>query len=244
MQSSQQIRLRERPSDQRLFLTGLLQGYRFAVARTEAEVASAIDVRKRVYVEECGYDVPTPDEYDKRSWLLVAEDVRTNAVIGSMRVTPRATGPLEAEEYFVLPPHLRSAKAVEITRFAILPGYRKSRRFVPVVAMGLFKLVSNFVRQVGAQYVVVCAKPERVWTYEWLRFQRLGMTCEYEKLAGIRHELMAADLKNGWMGRDRDHRYWDFFFEADLSEVVLPDRIPDVGVGARPALQPAMRRMS
>ena len=243
MQSSQHDLSRERLRENRSLLSGLLQGYRFAVARTEAEVASAFDVRKRVYVEECGYDVPIPDEYDKRSWLLVAEDVRTNAVVGSMRVTPRATGPLEAEEYFVLPPHLRSAKAVEVTRFAILPEFRKSRRFLPVVAMGLFKLVCNFVRQVDAQYVVVCAKAERVWTYEWLKFQRLGMACEYAKLAGARHELMAADL-NGGIARHSDHRYWDFFFETDHAEVVLPDRIPDVGVGTRPLLQPVMRRMA
>jgi hypothetical protein len=54
---------------------------------------------------------------------------------------------------------------------------------------------------------------------------------------------LAADL-NGGIARHNDHRYWDFFFETDHAEVVLPDRIPDVGVGARPLLQPVMRRMA
>jgi N-acyl-L-homoserine lactone synthetase len=242
MQSVQQTRERQMDREPGSIFTGLLRGYRFAVARTEAEVAAALAVRRQVYGEECGYDVPIPDEYDKRSWLLVAEHVRSGRIVGSMRVTPRATGPVEAEEYLTLPAHLRTVRTVEVTRFAILPEFRKSRRFLPVVAMGLFKLVCNFVRQLDAQYVVVCAKAERVWTYEWLKFQRLGVACEYAKLAGARHELMVCDL-NGGMSRHRDHRYWDFFFELDHAEVEVPAHEPDLGVGMRPAM-PAFRRMA
>src|SRR5258706_1309209 len=93
---------------------GLLRGYRFSVCETADASAEALDVRRRVYVEGVGYDVPVPDVYDARSWLLQAEDEETGKVVGSMRVTPRFAGPFELEEYFTLPRSFRSARAVEI----------------------------------------------------------------------------------------------------------------------------------
>src|SRR5207244_9308548 len=116
MQSTEIPQLPDRPAKERSIFTRLLRGYRFSVCEDAASVARALDVRRQVYRGACGYEVPVPDEYDGRSWLLLAEDMRTGEAVGSMRVTPRAAGPLECEEYLVLPPALRSASAVEITR--------------------------------------------------------------------------------------------------------------------------------
>jgi N-acyl-L-homoserine lactone synthetase len=224
--------------------TGLLRGYRFRVCTDAASVARALDVRRQVYLDDCGYELPIPDAYDGRSWFLLAEDARTGAAVGSMRVTPRVAGPLEAEEYFRLPAHLRGSRVVEVTRFAILPPYRKSRRFLPVVAMGLFKLICHFVKQLDVQHVVVCSKPERVWTYQWMRFERSGLVARYAKLGGAEHELLFADLEGG-IARHRDHRYWQFFFEIDHREVALPDHTPALGLGsAHPVERPALRRFA
>jgi N-acyl-L-homoserine lactone synthetase len=208
----------------------LLRGYRFRLCDTAAAVARGLEVRRSVYRDDCGYDVPIPDAYDHRSWFLLAEHVASGEAVGSMRVTPRWAGPLEAEEYFTLPAHLRSPKVVEVTRFAILPPFRKSKRFLPVVAMGLFKLVCNFVKQIDAQYVVVCAKPERVWTYQWLKFERTGLSAAYVKLDGAAHELMVCDLGGG-IAKYGDHRYWEFFFDIHHPEVIMPSRIPSFGIG-------------
>jgi N-acyl-L-homoserine lactone synthetase len=221
---------------------GLLRGYRFSVCETPAAAARALEVRQAVYVEDCGYDIPIPDEYDSRSWFLVAEHLRTGEVVGSMRVTPRAAGCLEAEEYFRLPPSLTSPRVVEVTRFAILPPYRKSKRFLPVVAMGLFKLVCNFVKLVDAQYVVVCSKPERVWTYQWLKFERTGLLAEYVKLGNASHELLSCNL-NGGIARHRDHRYWEFFFDIDHPEVRIPEKAPELGL-VRDVQRTLVRRMA
>ena len=227
-----------RPDKQRSIFTQLLRGYRFSVCEDAASVARALEVRRQVYRDTCGYDVPIPDEYDGRSWLLLAEDVRTGEAVGSMRVTPRAAGPLEAEEYFALPPALRSARVVEITRFAVLPNHRDSRRFLPVVALGLFKLVSHFVvAAAGAEHAIVCSKAERIWSYEWMRFKRSGLVARYTKLGGAEHELMASDLRSG-VGRHSDHRYWAFFFEIDHPEVVLPTRLPEPGLRRQAMFEP------
>src|SRR5437867_5446081 len=106
-------------------LPRLLEGYRFRICEDAAAAARALDVRRRVYVDGAGYRIPVPDAYDARSWFLLAEDVHTGQVVGSMRLTPRLFGPLELEEYFTLPAALRGPGSFELNRFAILPGYRK-----------------------------------------------------------------------------------------------------------------------
>src|SRR5439155_13685529 len=123
----------------------LLRGYRFRVCTDPASFAAALDVRRRVYQGGCGYDVPVPDEYDGRSWLLLAEHEETGEAVGTMRITPRSVGRLEAEEYFWLPPRLRTAASVEVNRFAILPGHRRAGKLMPAVSFGLFKLMIQFI---------------------------------------------------------------------------------------------------
>ena len=78
----------------------LLQGYRFTVCSTRRDAERALEIRRRVYVDETGYDISVPDEYDGHSWILLAEDAATGQAVGTMRITSRSEGPLEAEEYF------------------------------------------------------------------------------------------------------------------------------------------------
>src|SRR5213082_2691744 len=85
-----------RPDKQRSIFTRLLRGYRFSVCEDAASVARALEVRRQVYRDTCGYDVPIPDEYDGRSWLLLAEDVRTGEAVGSSGPAVRGRGVLRA----------------------------------------------------------------------------------------------------------------------------------------------------
>jgi N-acyl-L-homoserine lactone synthetase len=215
---------------------GILRGYRFSVCTGESDFAAALDVRRRVYQGQCGYDVPVPDDYDQRSWLLLAEHVESGEAVGTMRVTPRSTGPLEAEEYFRLPRHLIEPRTVEVTRFAILPEHRRGHGVLPSVSFGLFKLLINFVNQIGARHAVVCSKEERVWTYEWLCFQRTGLVARYAKLANAEHALLSVDLRE--MRERRDHRLWEFVFTTRPAEIELPPRSLGFGpvryLGPRP----------
>lgn len=209
-------------------VTQLFKGYRFTVCTTPARAALALEVRRQVY-RESGYDVPVPDEYDGRSWLLLAEDMRTGKPVGSLRMTPRFAGVLECEEYFTLPSKLATPYAIELTRFAILPEYRKGKTFLPIVSMGLFKLVWQIMRKTGARFMVVASKPERIWTYEWLWFVRSGITARYTKLAGAEHELLWSDFRKSVKQIDR-HAFADFFRDIDYREVLVPTRMPGFGI--------------
>jgi hypothetical protein len=212
------------------FLRGILTGYRFFVAQTPEDTHRAIAVRKAVYVDGSGYRLPVPDRYDARSWFLVAEDTSTGEPVGSMRLTPRAAGSLEAEEYFGLPASLRAGSAVELNRFAILPAYRKGKTFLPVVSLGLFKLVRRFLQQTEARYMVIASKPERVWTYEWMRFKRTGLVAQYAKLDYAEHELLSYDFRRAG-DILRGHPFEGFFERMEYAEVELPEAIPALGIG-------------
>ena len=235
MQNIQQIVSTEVAPRHRSIFQGLLRGYRFSVCEDPASVERAIHVRRQVYQVGCGYDVPVPDEYDGRSWMLLAEHVRSGQPVGSMRVTPRSAGPLEAEEYFRLPAGLRAPGVVEVTRFAILPEHRQSKRFLPVVALGLYKLVCHFTRQLHATQVVICSRPERSFAYQWLAFTNSGLTARYAKLGNAEHELLTCDVR-GDMAQHRGHRYWEFVFDIEHPEIVLRDEVPALGLGSLSSL--------
>jgi hypothetical protein len=212
------------------FKRGLLAGYRFSICSTPEAIDRAIDVRRRVYVNGNGYDVPVPDAYDPRSWFLLAEDTQTGLACGTVRLTPRSAGPLECEEYFRLPLPLRTSGSVEITRFAILPEYRKGKTFLPVVSLGLFNLVKQVIDRIDARNLVICSKPERVWTYEWMRFRRTGLTARYEKLNGGEHELLYFDLRR--VASDlADHPFRPFLVGESFPESQLPAILPPLGFG-------------
>jgi hypothetical protein len=205
------------------------------VCSAPAEIARALDVRRRVYVESCGYDVPVPDEYDARSWLLLAEDVRTGEAVGTMRITPRAAGPLEAEEYFTLPPRLRSFVTVEVNRFAILPAYRSRSRILPVVWAGLVKTAIAFISQIGAENVVVCSTPERAWNYVWLNLTGSGLKARYTKLGGAEHELLYCNVREAF---HLEHRFKDWFLDVSQPEIDLPGFIPQLGIAEVGSCEP------
>jgi len=219
---------------------GLLEGYRFGVCEGRDAFEAALYVRRRVYNLDCGYDVPIPDPYDGRSWLLLARHEASGEAVGTMRITPRSLGRIEAEEYFWLPPRLRSPRVVEVNRFAILPAHRRSGKLLPGVSFGLFKLMIQFVmNRLESDYVVVCSKPERLWTYEWLRFQRSGIVARYAKLGDAEHELLTMDLRRR-LREHRDHRLWQFLFVADHPQVVIPATIPGLGPDGDRAHQPVL----
>ncbi len=210
-------------------VTHMFRGFRFRVCSDRTSALRALAVRRAVYVEEAGYDVPVPDEYDHRSWLLLAEDTIAGRTVGTLRVTPRSAGPLEVEEYFALPPKLRSPRAVELNRFAILPDYRKGKTFLPIVSLGLFKLVSDCLERMNAHYMVVASKPERVWTYRWLCFASTGLVTRYEKLDNAEHELLTCYCRDR-RALAKDHPFKDFFLEARYPEIIVPKAMPRLGL--------------
>jgi len=211
----------------------LLDGYRFRVCETEHDATRAIDVRRQVYRETCGYSVPVPDEIDARSWLLMAEETETGRAVGTVRITPRFAGPLECEEYVQLPARFETPGAIEITRLAILPEYRKTNMLVPAVSFGLFRLTYEFCMQLGAQAEVVCAKPERVMSYVLMGFRPTGRSASYTKLNGARHELLWHDFRHADLVENEMFRR--LYLGEGFPQVVSPTSVPSLGLAVSEA---------
>ena len=206
------------------YLSTLLEGYRFRVAETAEEFAAALELRREVYCGDFGYDVPVPDEYDHRSYLLIAECEETGEIVGTMRLTPRELGPVEAEEYFTLPEHLDSIHAVEISRFAIKRSHRKTRTFLPVISVGLFKLCYEFSMLLGADCQIVCSKAEKMASYLSMGFTPTGLSKRYAKLNSVEHQLLEHDFRHVDVIL-KDNPFGELC-ATPLEQVTLPNGVP------------------
>jgi N-acyl-L-homoserine lactone synthetase len=206
----------------------LLAGYRFRVCEDPETFARALELRREVYVGDFGYDLPVPDQYDRRSWLLIAESEEDGEIVGTMRITPRMFGPLEAEEYFRLPAALAGSRVVEISRFAIRRSHRRTHAG-PTVAIGLFKLCYELVTALGAKHQVICSKAEKLGTYLAMGFESTGITARYEKLNGAEHELLCNDFRKN--APDLEVEFFRALFcDMSFEEVEIPSGIPPVGL--------------
>jgi hypothetical protein len=226
-----QTSLPTRNDDENDVLAHVLDGYRFSICENAETVARALDVRREVYVAGKGYGVPVPDAYDHRSWILAAEHVASGRTVGTMRLTPRFAGPYESEEYFSVPSRLCSPRSFELNRFAILPAFRKGTTFLPVVSLGLFKLVHDFLQQVEAEHLVIASRAQQLWTYGWLRFESTGLVAHYGKLADSEHELLSCDYSR-YASIMEGHPFRQFIVESRQQEIVLPSQLPRLDIVA------------
>jgi hypothetical protein len=96
------------------------------------------------------------------------------------------------------------------------------------VSLGLFKLVREFAARIGARHLLVCSRPERIWTYEWMLFRTTGLKARYAKLNDAEHELISLDLHRVFEHADT-HPFGPFFRDAQYAEVELPPRVPSPG---------------
>jgi len=209
----------------------VFEGYRFSVCQNAEEAARALDVRREVYVAGKGYGVPVPDSYDRRSWILAAEHLGSGRVVGTMRLTPRFAGPFECEEYFTVPQNLCGPKSIELNRFAILPAFRKGTTFLPVVSLGLFRLVHHVLGVMKAEHMVIASRAQQLWTYGWLRFESTGIVANYGSLADAEHELLFCDYSR-YASVMQGHPFAEFLLESQHPEVIAPTTLPRLDIAA------------
>lgn len=210
-------------------LAAMFAPYRFRVCETEEQALTAFEVRRRVYQEGCSYTIPIPDEIDERSWFVLAEDAATGSPIGTMRMTSRAYGAFELEKYFRLPERLRSPRAVELARFAILPEYRRGQG-APIVSLGICNLVKRFLDRLDAEYMVFAAKAKQAKTYSWMRFTSTGIRAHYDDLGEEDHELMFGNMARASLALE-GHPFRSVLEGYPFTSGIVPAETPPVGLG-------------
>jgi hypothetical protein len=210
----------------RRVLAHMLRGLRFRMCRDGQDFPRAVAVRRSVYAKEMRVPFPIPDRYDSWSWTIIAEDVATHEVVGTIRVTPRAGEPLEAEERFQLPEEYRTADTAEITRFAVLPTARGRKGAMPVVFIGLVKAAILFMQQIGTRHLVVKATSDRAWAYQWFNLKDTGLRAPYPGLGNELAMLLACDFQEALAELRRSHRLGTFLLDIDTPEIekTVPSR--------------------
>lgn len=205
----------------------LTAGYRFFVVAGSTDAREALDVRSRVYGQKVGSPIEVPDAFDEYTWLLGAVHTASDRIVGTMRITPHRGGPFECEEFFDLPLRFRQERAVEITRFAVLPEHRRRADSLPPVSLGLFHLASGLCRKIEADCVVIASRAEQISTYRWLGFEQTGLISNYGTLADAPHELLWLDFAR--LGRFEWHALSEFFAGHARPEIHLPEQLPAAG---------------
>ena len=80
--------------------------------------------------------------------------------------------------------------------------------------------------------LVICSKPERVWTYEWLRFARTGLLARYAKLNNAAHEMLVLDFRQ-IVKTYAEHPFEELLVGPPCPEVMVPRRAPTLGTATR-----------
>jgi hypothetical protein len=203
--------------------------YRFRICETDGDALTTFEIRRQVYQEACAYTVKIPDDIDERSWFALAEEAATGRPIGTMRATSRVYGPFELEKYFRLPEALRSNRVVELSRFAIIPEYRRGHG-APVVSMGLCNVIKRFLDTLGAEYMIFAAKAKQALTYSWMRFTSTGIRAVYDHLGNEEHELMFGNMARAATALDR-HPFKPVLSGYAFRTGIMPATTPPIGLG-------------
>jgi N-acyl-L-homoserine lactone synthetase len=180
---------------------------------TGAAVASAIDVRRRVYVEEFGFDLGGSgwDEIDDRAFHLLAT-TSAGAPVASLRLVDEDARPFEVERFLEIEPFLPSGgRVAEITRLCVLAPYRRMTE-ASLVHLAILRGVFRLTKQLGVTEILASTRPDLAPLYDYLLFEMYpNAIYEHPEIGGQPHTLMHLNLD---AAADRYQRSRRILYEA------------------------------
>jgi hypothetical protein len=193
------------------------------------DLLDACSVRAQAYghhLPEMGQKLAEPDELDfaPGTSVFLCRAKSDGRATGTMRIQSSACGPLLMEGSLSLPPWLRGAPRVEITRLAVRVGAD------PLTRLSLWKASYQFCMANQVNWMVVGARNEAlIRNYRRLGFIDVFGPDEHIPLkhtGGLPHRILALDiisLQRRW-GEAR-HPLYGYFFQtrhADLAVSAMP----------------------
>jgi N-acyl-L-homoserine lactone synthetase len=157
----------------------------------------AIDIRRRVYTEEFGFDLGgggPSDELDQRAYHLVAKTSNGDPV-ASLRLLDADDRPFEIERFLDLRLLLNSTRhPAEITRLCILAPFRRITQ-ASFVHLALLESVLRLTQQLGVSHIIASARTELMPFYRYLLFTDYpSLTYSHPEIGDSLHTLMTLDL--------------------------------------------------
>ena len=171
-------------------------GFECRIVTGEA-IEQAIELRRRVYTEEFGYDLGGAgprDALDDRAIHLLASTTEGKPV-GSLRLIDATQRPFEIEAFLDLTPYLDPRRhAAEITRLCILAPYRRISR-AAFVHLAIFGAVLRLTRELGVTDLIASTRTDLMDFYKYLLFETYpGAVYEHPEIGNALHTLMRLDL--------------------------------------------------
>ena len=157
----------------------------------------AIDVRRRVYTEEFGFDLgeTAVDEFDERAYHLLATTT-SGEPVASLRLIDSPERPFEIERFLDLTPYLGPTwHPAEITRLCILAPFRRITR-AAFVHLVLLEGVLRLTLRLGVTHVVASSRDDLMPVYQYLLFDTYQhVTYQHPEIGDAKHTLMSLDLE-------------------------------------------------
>ena len=163
--------------------------------------------------------------------MLLCEDKRSGAPVGTMRLQTSFGGPLQIERSVAMPAEVLACSRVELTRFAVAQGAD------PLVKLALMKAAFLHSRTAGVQLMLLGARsPALVRLYQRLQCRELfgpGDRFPLQHAGGVAHQVLINDLRTveqRW--RADGHAWLAFMLETSHPDIDLADALPALPLAA------------
>jgi len=160
------------------------------------DVERAIEVRRRVYVEEFGFTLggSVRDQVDDRATHLLAETGEGEA-IASLRILDESERPFEIESFLSLSGFLTpGGHSAEITRLCIAAAHRKLSR-ENMVHVAILKAILEFSSRLGISEIIASTRKELIGFYRYLLFETFPeATYRHPDIGNSLHTLMRLNV--------------------------------------------------
>jgi hypothetical protein len=198
--------------------------FRVKLVRDDAQLLRVQALRQTAYgrhLPEQAAAFGSADPLDRTvdTTIFYAEDKRTGAMVGSVRVQSNRTAALQIERSIELPAQRRGQLLAEITRLCVLPGYDQPVRLAMVKASHLFCIAMQI------SGVLAGSRRSLLRTYENLGFTDLfgdDRMCPLQHAGGLPHRVLFRDtVTSEAMARERKHPDYDFVFRDYHPDIAI-----------------------
>src|SRR5690606_6730734 len=175
------------------------------VARTEAELAEACQVRAQAYGHHLGEAVAHFAEVEAldrslHTTVLLVRDKASGQAIGTARIQASRRQPLVIEGSVALPRAMATQPRAEVTRLAVLSGTD------PMVKLAIMKAVYHFCLAQGIRWLVIGARCEALARgYRHLGFEHFlpaGQMVPLAHAGAMRAVILTMDVQAA-------RQYWE-----------------------------------
>ena len=210
--------------------------FNISIARSEDDIASAIEIRRSAYgrhVPELAATMTNADALDCQGGtvILLAKAKLDGAPIGTLRIQAGGPNPLLLERSVELPEPYQGARRAEATRLGICVG-----RIGRVAKAALYKAFYLHCVAEDIEYMVVAGRHPVDRDYVGLRFRDVfdeGAMFPMAHAGNTPHRVLALrvpDVKRVW--ENPRHPLYRFFFESEHPDIQLERGMPEF-VGAK-----------